>query len=426
MNSTIRYLLAAVIILLVPFLYMGAYETQEPIPVQAQLNIGVMNHASLAEGLSKYPKTWPPLYPALLWSLHKTTPITAYALNVMFFCASIFLAMLFTKKYIDNNYYIIPAGLFAINNIFYYNASVITSEMLMVVESLFIIHLLARHIETPKYSYVVLLGLVAGVMCYTRYFGLIWVFPTTLLCLFLCNDSLSNRVRYIFTFGLTSFVVSASWVLYVWASTGYLTGMDRAEQRELPATVSFIYNIIGTFKTATYDLLSPQHIGDYAAVLFENLSMYEHLLFFVVIFLFGLLFFHLARLVMNKKYAELIKPKNLPAIFFISYLVVLNLIWSVGNNDPIYTRFIYPVYPVFFLAVYSLFVDTSRNNPRQKMLPYALILLAAVYVNNQFIELSNLLAGSAQSVQPGSQPAGAVPASPSQVLSGHPDGIDQA
>ena len=66
-----------------------------------------------------------------------------------------------------------------------------------------------------------------------------------------------------------------------------------------------------------------------------------------------------------------------------TYLVALIAVWSFANNDPVYTRFMYPAYAFLILSVLALLVGLrQRVQLVRPLLP--LYLLGCVYV------LSNL------------------------------------
>jgi 4-amino-4-deoxy-L-arabinose transferase-like glycosyltransferase len=374
-----------------------AYSYVDPnMSVQAKMNIGVMKSDSLFERLAEYPKVWPPLYPSTLWLIHNATGLQAGSINKIF-CALILLMMaLYTRSNIDKKFFVIPSVLLALNTAMYLNMR-ITSETMMVLQCLLLILLLAKHSREPRYSYIFLLGLLTGAICLTRYFGLIWVFPSTVLCLILGSESVTKKLRFVIVYGLTSFLVCVIWVAHVFISTGHVTGMDRTGTREdvtggmavLVSMTDFHQNVVGTLKTATYDLLSPYHNGDYQTVLFHEMTFYELFLAFVLLAVFVITLLHLAKLSRLQMVSEEFKPKYIPAIFTVTFLFLTILIWSLGNNDPIFTRFISPVYPFFFLAVYAVYIDIDTKSFPFRYVRYFLVFVTLIYVGNQIMEYAN-------------------------------------
>jgi hypothetical protein len=73
----------------------------------------------------------------------------------------------------------------------------------------------------------------------------------------------------------------------------------------------------------------------------------------------------------------LVSPAGLAALFFVGFVVETIVLWSMTNNDPIYTRFLYPCYPFLLIAAAGSLARVSRDH-RARRLPfhfaYALVL----------------------------------------------------
>lgn len=390
------------LILAVPFIYANVYETSKA--AQTLFNLGVMHSDNLIQGLSNYPKVWPPLYPALLWVVHQTAGLTAFSVNASIFCMALIILTVFCNKHCEPRYAFVPIGLLAINNVFFYNASFATSEMLMLAEAALLMLLMARYLEAPTPGMAFLLGLLTALACWTRYFGLLWLFPTSVVCLLLANTAIRAKLTHLVMYGATSFVFSTIWIAYVYATTGYLTGMSRTgtrpdesvgKFRAFVEQTGFEQNITGTVKTATYDLLSHNGVGNYKVLMFEEFSSYEKFLALVLLLSFSVVVAYLARLVRAGSVFREFGPGHLPAVFGISYVLLTILIWTSGNNDPIFTRFLYPSYPFLVVAGYIAYVSSKGQSSWHKLSRVGLLLFLLLALGNQALETYSLLAPGA-------------------------------
>lgn len=333
-----------------------------------------------------------------MWSLAKVSTLQAATINVIFFCMALSLILLFTRNYISAHLYFVPAGLLVVNNVFYYNASIITSEMLVIAEVVLLLLVLGRYVERPRISGVVLLGLLSCAIGLTRYFGAIWVIPTTVLCLFLVYQPLLTRLRHICVYALVTAPGILLWLLHVYGTTGHLTGLDRAQQRDLPESVAFLaqftdfyHNVLFTLRTANFDLFSPGQIGEKAPVLFSGLSAFERGTAVIVCVVFGGVLVQVGLVLVRRLRLDALRPRHLPGMFAVSHIVLTIIVWSLGNNDPIYTRFIFPFYPLLVLAAFVAFVDADRGSLSGRIVRNSLMLFAFIYLGSQFLELSGIL-----------------------------------
>jgi hypothetical protein len=57
-----------------------------------------------------------------------------------------------------------------------------------------------------------------------------------------------------------------------------------------------------------------------------------------------------------------------------SYLALTILLWTVGNNDPIHTRFLFPVYPLLWVLAFHAY-DAVRgwSATRWERLPWQVL-----------------------------------------------------
>jgi hypothetical protein len=60
------------------------------------------------------------------------------------------------------------------------------------------------------------------------------------------------------------------------------------------------------------------------------------------------------------------------------YLLALLVLWSIGNNDPINTRFVAPVYP--FAIALGLWLHSSMGEPKQARWPRVALLIVVLAI----------------------------------------------
>ncbi|MDX1698397.1 MAG: glycosyltransferase family 39 protein [Thiohalobacterales bacterium] len=399
MAGSIRMIVLAMVVLAIPMASMHLYKLDQP--PHARSNLLVFKSENLADALRDYPNTRPPLYPATLWAVHQATGLEAHTINIALFCLMLLIVARFTYRYIDRKYYVVPVALIAICSAFYYNASAITSETLLIAEAMVMMLLIARYSLDPRPSYAVLMGIIAGIMFYTRFFGLIWIFPTACLCLVLANTGNAGKLKHLSAFGVTVLVMSSLLLLYNLMTSGYLTGMDRFGDRgelqglsSLLESMSFPKVLMLSLKTATYDLMSPDRIGTYSQLLLTRLSPYEMLLSAMVLLVVAAAIGQVVQISRSPEPLRALAPQHIPSIFALSYLSLCIAVWTFGNNDPIYTRFLFPMYPFLLLSAYVIFAGAGSKHGFVQLRNAVLVIIAILYVANQLVAFSNSLSGN--------------------------------
>ena len=72
--------------------------------------------------------------------------------------------------------------------------------------------------------------------------------------------------------------------------------------------------------------------------------------------------------------------------FVLVYVAALILVWTGSNNDPIYTRFLFPVYPFLILSGLAMW-STHRDRAPRLLLSLLGLLFVAVNVANVVLGL---------------------------------------
>lgn len=383
--------------IVVPFFMMDLYEPVRTF--QGVANLNAMRSQDLISAIAQYPKTWPPLYPLVLWCVHALGDVSAHLVNVALWSASLLLVLLFCRQYISRKYCLIPVLILAINNAIYYNAGYQSSEFLMIALALLLLLQLAKHLERPAITGAIGLGLLTGAIGLTRYFGLLWLFPTTAVCLLLVQASNLDKCKHLIAYGAAAFLSFAPWVLYVRMSTGYLTGMDRTGEREIPAgvgsftdAIAFSDNVTRTLETMTYDLFLPQFVATPMLLLFSEPGFFGLAMGALVLFVLLCIVVQGGKLLFGLWAPTAAQPGHLPALFAASYIVVLIGVWTMGNNDPIFSRFVFPAYPFLVLSACAAFFHCFAKTLAQSIVRYTLLLTGTVYLGSMLVEVSRLSA----------------------------------
>ena len=344
----------------------------EPLSPQSWLNQGTAKADSLARAIARLDGRWPPLYPMVLRSLGAVGIPIQHA-NALLFLATLALLVPVGRRVaprVDPAWWI---ALYAVASFNAFNLHQLSSEALLIPLSLAAFYL-ASHPSTRR-SRALDSGLAAllALSCLTRYFAVVSLLPVVGVAL-LWHGEGTTRERisraYLIT-GAASLPVLA-WMLYAQSESGFLTGMDRslfAQQTALPA------NLLSTARAIFLDFLAPGEVATQAAV---GLRWSWHPVGIVV----GCGALGLAGLCTRVALRSARSPARedreagrlalLLAGLSIGYLLLTIGVWSVTNNDPIYTRFLYPSYVFFGLAGAHVYSHTKERlaNDRASRRPF--------------------------------------------------------
>jgi hypothetical protein len=170
-----------------------------------------------------------------------------------------------------------------------------------------------------------------------------------------------------------------------WRQTGYWTGTDRSSERQLPEAVrhwadltGFGANVRLTAKTVLVDAFSPTEYAAHSVVTAPyRPSPWE--------WTGAALLVACVALAAAAVWGRPVRPRSatvLTAVFLAAYVAATVAVWTFGNNDPIYTRFLYPAYPLAWILSFAAYrAVASTGPPRWRLLPFWL--LAALFVGVQ-------------------------------------------
>ena len=362
------YLFLAVGVFILPFFIAIKHRWKQP--AQAIKNLEFIATENLLNALSNYITNRPPLYPLLLWFTSRLS-IQPLLVNSLLFSFLIVTVYLFLKKESLTNPTLAALALLVCSP-FYWHIYHVKAEMMFTLLSFLSLVTLYYYLHTKKLIFIVLLSFFVGTTSITRYFGIFWLFPlvTTVIL------SVKTKRLHLVIFNLIVIAISSPWFIYVKTKTGYWTGVDRFSPRKFEQFTSFDNNLWFTLKTLALDLLSPSSFAHLRKLLKEQMTLYELIGIGVIVVLLGLLTYFLLINLNNIHKLEI-----LSILFFLSYLAVVIFLWSIGNVDPVNSRFLLPSYPFLIVSLFGIYNYLSDKKR------YLLNLLLIIYLNNNIVFL---------------------------------------
>jgi hypothetical protein len=332
---------------------------------------------SLGTALDEYPGIWPPLYPTVLHGAARIG-ISPPRTNEIIFCLILFWCYRFFLKRFGGPSAFASVALLALAGHQYANLRQITAEPLFLLLALVAYQQILAYTSQASSVRVIRLALVCAALFLTRYMGLIWVLPIALLCILAGRIAPRTRALHCALLLAISLLPTLGWMTYQHAETGFWTGMDRTAPRRFPAKLTHGKDLKRpqthahiALKTLTLDLLVPGAVAFHRNV--QDPLPKGALGRAIQIAALGFLLYWLwlsadrLRAERPKKRTRtvlqetLFLPSGLAALFFVGFVVGTIALWSVTNNDPIYTRFLYPSYPFLLIAAAGSLARISRD-----------------------------------------------------------------
>ena len=335
---------------------------------QSQANRRFANReSSLGEALERYRGTWTPLYPVTLRTAGGLG-IPLRRVNQLLFYATLAWMFWFVRRRLPEIHWWWPLLLFSLASFNYNNMYQFVPENLFMPLTLFIFSALLSYLERPCRPALTTLSLFGAAACLTKYIGLFWLLPIVAVrIVFADTADRARRWAHVGVFCLFSVLPVGLWMGYQYRRTGFLTGIDRFEPRAassgLAQLTSIGSNLWFTVKTVLVDFFSILQNADHTTM---NHSFrpdwtqyaFAGLALWIVLANKGLF----RRLVggMRRGWGGA-SCFRLLGEFAVGYGVVLIALWTVGNNDPIYTRFVYPVYPFLVLLGFAAYAGVRER-----------------------------------------------------------------
>jgi uncharacterized membrane protein YidH (DUF202 family) len=293
--------------------------------------------------------------------------------------------------------------LYAAANFNYVNLHQPTAEGLFVLLSLVLVLGLADVSREEEGWLPLALVTTATVgLCLTRYFAVYFALP--LVALNVLQRSPGPLPRRLVRLSAVLAAALAPLVLWMWIArreTGFWTGADRLAPRTFPEGAAHWAELTGLranltlwLKTVVVDFFSPNLYAAHSVVTRPHpLSTVEWALVALSLTAFA---FAIAAWRRRRRETTRAREEGYERVLVVEAFVVYNVMtvatWTFANNDPIYTRFLYPSYVFLVLLGFYAFADARRWSaspwgPLAFKLLYASLLVIHVIRNVEAVAL---------------------------------------
>jgi hypothetical protein len=325
--------------------------------IQAQLNERFAERP-LDTAFEKYPRLRPPLYPMALW-LARRAGLSAATFQVLVLDAMLVGLAFYGRRFLRAVH---PAYLvlgFAVAHFNHVNLYQRTAETLFAPLLLLFAVLLWRYRATARG--VVWVGAVASLLCLARHFGLYLAVPLAAAHVAIGPATPPRRrLLHLAAVLVLALAPIGYWMWITHEQTGLWTGADRTQPRDLPESVAHWKDLTGVHDhlrlaatTLLVDSFSPRV---YAALAVVTLPYRPSAVEWALVAL-GLAAATTAWRARRRSRGDPTpaSPARTVAEVAAAYLGLTILIWTVGNNDPIHTRFLFPVYPLLWVLLFHAY-----------------------------------------------------------------------
>jgi hypothetical protein len=358
-------LAVAALVLLVDFFY---WRQSAELSIQSELNLRFAGRTSLVSALERYPKLRPPLYPALLW-LAEASRISALRVNELIFLATLPLLYVLARRSLGGVNPLHPVLLYAVANFNYVNLHQVTAEGLFVLLSLLVILGLGRlsRVDEGWFPLAIVTLATAG-LCLTRYFAVYFAVPLVVLnILRLGPGPWLRKARDLAACLALALAPLVAWMWTARQETGFWTGDDRLAARTFPegaahwaGLTSPEANVRLWLKTLLVDFFSPSLYAAHSVVTRPHQpSAVEWALVALTAAAMALAVTAWWRRGAERSH-DAGAERALVGQAFLLYNAATLATWSFANNDPIYTRFLYPSYVFVILLGFYAYADVRR------------------------------------------------------------------
>jgi hypothetical protein len=366
-RGLVALLAIVAVVLLVDFFY---WRQSADLSIQSELNLRFAGRSSLASALERYPKLRPPLYPILLW-LAEACGLAARRVNELLFLATLPLLYVLARRSLGNVRPLHPVLLYAVANFNYVNLHQPTAEGLFVLLSLVLVLGLADvSREDEGWIPTALVTVATAGLCLTRYFAVYFAVPLVAWnILERAPGPLPRRLVRLSAVLAAALLPLLLWMWVAHRETGFWTGVDRLAPRTFPEGAShwaeltgFRANLTLWLKTLVVDFFSPTEYAAHSVVTRPYWpSAIEWAL--VALSAWALVVAIAAWRRRGRERTRALEEgheRPLVAQAFLLYNAMTVATWTFANNDPIYTRFLYPSYVFLVLLGFYAYADVRR------------------------------------------------------------------
>ena len=338
---------------------------QHSFTLQSRENLKFANSASLIDGIKEYYKAWPPAFPTTLY-FFKKIKIPPLLVNLLIYLINVGWFYFYLKKNNLNTsvkyliFFSYAAGVFHYQNL----AIQVVSEGLFILTAQLIFTLILHYSKESNYQTLIGLGILTSFSILTKYFGLFWIFPIVSVCIFIYKKDTLIGLRNVVVYGIVSILPTIPWFSWSYKTTGHLTGWSRSSERLISHLTDFNHNVYFSLKTYYIDFFSRDWASHGVIRMKYDFQIWD----LFVLLLLSIIAISTCKVVRDrikgkplielKRILRVIKDDNLLLLlltFSVSYLLVILTLWTLSNNDPIYTRFMYPSYPFLILTIVKLY-----------------------------------------------------------------------
>ena len=355
------------VVLLVDFFY---WRQTADLSIQSELNLRFAGRDSLVSALERYPKLRPPLYPVLLW-LADACGIAARRVNELIFLATLPLLYVLARRSLGGVAPIHPVLLYAVASFNYVNLHQPTAEGLFVLLSLVLVLGLADvSREDEGWIPLALVAAAAAGLCLTRYFAVYFAVPLVAWnVLRRAPGPLVRRLKCLAAILAAALLPLVAWMWLAKRETGFWTGADRVATRTFPEGAAHWAELAGFranatlwLKTLVVDFFSPTLYAAHSVVTrpYRPSAVEWALVGLSTVALVMALGAWRRRGRDRSRSLEPRYERVLMAQAFVLYNVATVVTWTFANNDPIYTRFLYPSYVFLMLLGFYAYADVRR------------------------------------------------------------------
>jgi len=361
----------------------------------SQPNIDFASQPSVVEALRGYPKVRPPLYPLVLWTGTQGLGMKKKLVNETLFDLTILLFYLAQRRSSPELPAVYPLALYALFHPSYVNLAQYSPEVLFVLVSLTLYLALDRYQHGEGRAALLASAALGALLTATRYFGVFFLVPLLALRIG-WHGTLPWRQRVLRLCGvlLVALLPVGVWMGVAWSETGYLSGMDRFGPRTLPIgarrwlqMTSLGWNLELGGKTLLVDFFSPDQYASHWVVhhTYDLASVETGLLVLLGV---------VVTLAVRVAWATRDRPPAAAAVLSaelpLVYLASLLAVWSIGNNDPLFTGFLYPSYPFLLLWGFAVYARVRSRSWRER-LPFQTFYVGLVVVQGSRDVIAPLL-----------------------------------
>jgi hypothetical protein len=353
--------------------------------VQAQLNERFAERP-IGVAFEKYPRLRPPLYPMTLWAARRVG-LSTPAFQLLVFDALLVGLAVYGRRFLRAVHPAFPVLGFAVAHFNHVNLYQRTAETLFAPLLLLFAVLMWRYRTAA--TGIGWVGAVASALCVTRHFGLFLAVPLAAAHVVLRRATEPRRrLVHLAVVLVLALAPIGYWMWITHEQTGLWTGVDRTRERDLPESVAHWKDLEGfddhlrlTAKTLAVDFFSPRVYAALAIVTLPHRPSAVEWGLIAIALAAAVTALRVAHRAGEHDHSDLGTPARTLAEVTSAYLALTLALWTVGNNDPIHTRFLFPLYPLLWMLAFHAYDAVRRRGAEWwERLPWQLLYAGFVFV----------------------------------------------